>query len=135
MKHLAVCQTELSLGAFAPAEILMRVHSVGTELHNLRLWEMEGCAEIYAPVLDCVNTPRTGLFVVLWRGLWRAVLHRHIAGCCGLYCWSHNPGWHVEGAAVVLRIYTELCRSELPERVLSRSGTQSRANDIIHVKI
>lgn len=60
IKHLAARQTELSFGAFTPAESLMRVHSVRTGLHNLRLWEIEGCAQIYACVQQCINNSRIG---------------------------------------------------------------------------
>lgn len=50
IKHLAARQTEPSLKAFTPAESLMRVHSVRTGLHNLRLRETKGCAQIHASV-------------------------------------------------------------------------------------
>lgn len=35
-----------------------------TGLHNLRLWEIEGCDQIYASVLCCTNSSRIGLFGV-----------------------------------------------------------------------
>lgn len=55
MKHLAAGQTVPSFRAFSPAESLMRVHSVGTGLHNLRLREIEGCAQIFVYALCCIN--------------------------------------------------------------------------------
>lgn len=62
IKHLAVGQTKLSLRAFTPAESLMRVHSVRTLLHNLRLWEIEGHVQIYASLLYCINSLRAGFY-------------------------------------------------------------------------
>lgn len=39
----------------------------------------------------------------------------HTVGHCGLYCWSHKPSWHVEGAAAVVIIYkTMLSRAGMP---------------------
>lgn len=63
MKHLAAGQTVPSFRAFSPAERLMRVHSVGTGLHNLRLREIEGCAQISVHALCCINRL---LFVRRW---------------------------------------------------------------------
>ncbi len=125
IKHLAARQTVLSFRALSPAESLMRVHSVGTGLHNLRLCEIEGCAQISAHALSCINSLRTGFFL---RGgvcvtlsckvhsQSRIVPHTHTVGHCGLYCWSHKPGWHVEGAAAVVIIH---------KTMLSRAGTST----------
>lgn len=63
IKHLAVCQTELSFRTFTPAESLMRVHSVRKGFLNLRLWEIEGCAQIYASAANCINSLLTGPFL------------------------------------------------------------------------
>lgn len=123
IKHLAARQTELSFRAFKPAESLMRVHSVRTGLHNLRLWEIEGCAQIYASLPYCINSLRTGPFLGGWSVLpWVAqwipspgLCCTHTVGHRGLYCWSHKPGWHVEGAAAVVIIYkTMLSRAGMP---------------------
>lgn len=62
IKHLAAGQTVPSFRAFSPAESLMRVHSVGTGLHNLRLWEIEGCAQISVYALYYINSLSTGFF-------------------------------------------------------------------------
>lgn len=77
IKHLAVGQTKLSLRAFTPAESLMRVHSVRTLLHNLRLWEIEGHVQIYASLLYCINSLRAGFYS---RG----------GGCVTLSCTVHS---------------------------------------------
>jgi len=100
----------------------MRVHSVRTELHNLRLWEIEGCAQIYASVLHCINRQAVfGEGSVLHSAFpvqgFAVTTHTHTrsAGHCGLYCWSHKPGCHVEGAVVVVIIYkTMLSRAVVP---------------------
>lgn len=82
IKHLAVGQTKLSLKAFTPAESLMRVHSVRTLLHNLRLWEIEGHVQIYASLLYCINSLRAGFY------------SREGGGCVTLSCTVHSQSTH-----------------------------------------
>lgn len=119
-KHLAARQTEPSFRAFSPAESLMRVHSMGTGLHNLRPWEIEGCAQKSVYALHCIKSLRTGFSFFLLEGVtlscrvhsqYWAGLQTHTVGHCGSCCWSHKPGRHAEGAAAVV---VTVCKTMLP---------------------
>ena len=136
----------VSLGAFTPADSVMRVHSVRTGLHNSRLRETEGCAQIYASAPLCINSLGTGLVFGEVRALpWVAQcipsafpVVRHTVGQCSLSRWSRElecqPWSGFTGTSAWCRPDLEaLCTNSLPHAVsLHRLLLHTHPHDTLH---
>lgn len=89
--------------AFSPAESLMRVPSVETGSHNIKVEDVEGWAQISVYALYCRDSHRTvGSFFYSKGELcyakfpvqsWTAHKHTHTLGDCGFWCSPSKPAF------------------------------------------